>query len=710
MLTIRGALVASVCCGVLGIPLIVSAQSATTTVGIGISPATNMEAFIRDIRSSAGLSSGGQLLYEADANKKTWNQYCGSSRLASERGDFRLAVREASKALFLGQREGSIHAQAYAARDLSIALSWAGDVDSGEHWARQSLDLSRKISINMDVDSEIRSEVYKVLGDVALRRGNATEALIQYEAAMKAIPFFGSGMRKDFARLAIANAQARLKQPDARNTFTELSGSRESLIKLSALRGLAQLQVDTGEFDQAASTSTRLLAAAKDSKDAYQALWALHLAARISAQQGKLDEAALTALQAVTAVETVRSRFRSSEIKTGFFNTIQEIFDQALDLLARTGRMNEAFEVSERSRARATLELLRNAKSIGDARVFTDPLSTIAEIQARLPSDTLLMSYHVLADETLAWVLSKEKLQGFRLPIGRQALHQDVELFREAIQTERMPQITQLAESLYKQLVTPLRLPPELPAIVVAHSSLHFLPFQALRSPTGWWIEERSLSHVLSANGLVTHKERLGNGLERMIAFGNPDLGNKSLDLPGSEKEVMALANLYPSTRVFTRKDASKSKVIEMAAAAGVLHIAAHALVDDIDPMHSYIMLADPLRQGELQARELQSLDLSKTQLVTLSACSSGLGRVAQGDEFWGFKRAVLAAGTPRLLLSLWPVDDIATATLMQTFYRDAAKVPPGQALRNAQLELIRNQATSQPNHWAPFILVGDAL
>lgn len=710
MVKFRDMLFSAIGLGLLCIPWVSNAQDAVAVAGARFSPAANMELFAKDVQSAAGLSAGGQLLYEADTVKKSWNQYCGISRQASERGNFRLAVQEASKALFLGQREGQIHAQAYAARDLAIALSWAGDLDGGEQWAIQALEMSRRITINMNVDTEIRSEAVKVLGDVAMRRGQFTKALGHYEAALGTFPFLGGGARKDLARLNIASAQARLKQPQARTTFTDLSEAGDPLVRMSALRGLALVQMDTGEVGPAAATAARLQAVATESKEPYQALWALHLAARISAQQGLLEDASAAALRAVSAAESVRAVFRSSEIKAGFFNTIQEVFDQAMDILARTGRMKEAFEVSERSRARATLELLRNARSGEGSGIRADQISPVAELQKRLPSDTLLVSYHVLPGETLAWVVGHDNLQGLRLPIGRQALHQSVERFRKAIDSEQLTQIRPIAESLYKQLVAPLQLPPDKAVILVAHSSLHFLPFQALRGPAGWWIEERPLSYVLSANALSSGNPRLLSGLDQMIAFGNPDVGSRALDLPGSEDEVKALAILYPSTRVFTRKDASKSKVMEVAATAGVLHIAAHAFVDEIDPMHSYIKLADPLRKGELRAQEMQSMVLRQAQLVTLSACSSGMGRVAQGDEFWGFKRAVLATGTPRLIVSLWPVDDFATSTLMQAFYKAAAGMPSGQALRQAQLELIRNPATSQPHRWAPFVLVGDSM
>ena len=131
--------------------------------------------------------------------------------------------------------------------------------------------------------------------------------------------------------------------------------------------------------------------------------------------------------------------------------------------------------------------------------------------------------------------------------------------------------------------------------------------------------------------------------------------------------------------------------------------------MDEIDPSYSAIKLAkDKLPRGDLEAHEVIKMNLSAARLVTISACESGLGKVADGDEFYGFKRAFLAAGARSLLLSLWPVEDDSTATLMTTFYRNFRDIPMFEALRQAQISLIKVTETSDPIFWAPFILVGD--
>jgi CHAT domain-containing protein len=132
-----------------------------------------------------------------------------------------------------------------------------------------------------------------------------------------------------------------------------------------------------------------------------------------------------------------------------------------------------------------------------------------------------------------------------------------------------------------------------------------------------------------------------------------------------------------------------------------------------------------------------------KANLVVLSACETGLGKLSSGDELVGLTRAFIYAGTPSVVASLWNVEDSSTAALMASFYKNLKTMSKVEALRQAQLQLIRGEArsdllagrgiggvgklgevpeakplsdgaipvsvsTSHPYFWAPFILVGD--
>jgi CHAT domain-containing protein len=139
-----------------------------------------------------------------------------------------------------------------------------------------------------------------------------------------------------------------------------------------------------------------------------------------------------------------------------------------------------------------------------------------------------------------------------------------------------------------------------------------------------------------------------------------------------------------------------------------VIHIAAHARVDELDPLYSVVRLApSPDGGGDLEAHEVYGMRLAATRMVVLSACDSGGGRISAGDEFWGFQRTFLGAGARTLLLTQWSVYDQSTLQLMQRFYAHLQTNSPAEALRKAQVELIQTGQFSEPVHWASFMLVG---
>jgi len=134
---------------------------------------------------------------------------------------------------------------------------------------------------------------------------------------------------------------------------------------------------------------------------------------------------------------------------------------------------------------------------------------------------------------------------------------------------------------------------------------------------------------------------------------------------------------------------------------ADLVHLACHAQFRPDNPLFSSLQLGD----GWLTVRDTYKLTLN-CGLVTLSACDTGVNAVAPGDELIGLARGFLSAGSPSVLLSLWTVDDEATAQLMMKFYEDLSNTEsPSKSLRRAQIKLLEEK--SHPFFWSPFFLVG---
>ncbi|HEY3475094.1 MAG TPA: CHAT domain-containing protein, partial [Anaerolineales bacterium] len=135
---------------------------------------------------------------------------------------------------------------------------------------------------------------------------------------------------------------------------------------------------------------------------------------------------------------------------------------------------------------------------------------------------------------------------------------------------------------------------------------------------------------------------------------------------------------------------------------ANVLHMACHGRFRHDNPLFSSLQLSDTW----LTVRDTYRLDLRRCELVTLSACETGVNAVAPGDEWIGLARGFFSAGAPSLLVSQWIVDDESTAELMILFYsRLQEGTSPASALRYAQCQLLKTKP--HPFFWAPFVLMG---
>ena len=112
---------------------------------------------------------------------------------------------------------------------------------------------------------------------------------------------------------------------------------------------------------------------------------------------------------------------------------------------------------------------------------------------------------------------------------------------------------------------------------------------------------------------------------------------------------------------------------------------------------------------GVLTALEAAGLDLWGTKLVVLSACDTGVGEVRNGDGVYGLRRALVLAGSESQMMSLWPVSDRSTRDLMIAYYTNLAQsVGRAEALRQAQLGLLRDARRRHPYYWAGFIQSGE--
>jgi CHAT domain-containing protein len=387
-----------------------------------------------------------------------------------------------------------------------------------------------------------------------------------------------------------------------------------------------------------------------------------------------------------------------------------------------------------------------------------EPL-TLKEVQERLDPGVTLVEYFVAAEAVILWIVERDKINWVRVALNRKELQAKVQALREAITelTER-EKLDLLSRELFKLLIQPALAHVRGKAIlIIPHDVLHYLPFQALLSPQGkYLLEEYSINYLSSASLMqFTQEKRKAKGAltsvlaqgGKVLTFGNPDLGDPQMALKFAEIEAKEIKSLYPQSAIYLQKEATEERAKSLSPQNDIIHFASHAELNEDDPLASAIRLAKSDKEdGRLEVREIFGMDL-KASLVVLSACETGLGKLSSGDELVGLTRAFIYAGTPSVVASLWNVEDSSTAQIMASFYKNLKTMTKVEALRQAQLNLIRGNinsdllarrgiggvgrlgevptakspsldsisvsapvsiSTSHPFFWAPFILVGE--
>jgi CHAT domain-containing protein len=183
--------------------------------------------------------------------------------------------------------------------------------------------------------------------------------------------------------------------------------------------------------------------------------------------------------------------------------------------------------------------------------------------------------------------------------------------------------------------------------------------------------------------------------------------------LPGSVAEVAAVARFYQNrARVLVGAAATERAFRALAPERGIVHLATYGVLNKHNPLFSFVELgAGGGEDGRLEVHEVYGLTLN-ARLLVLSACQTGvaagaLADVPPGDDWVGLVQAFLFAGVSNVLATLWPVQDLATARLMEGFYRQmAAGRPEPEALALAQRAAARDARTAHPFFWAGFALV----
>jgi CHAT domain-containing protein len=364
----------------------------------------------------------------------------------------------------------------------------------------------------------------------------------------------------------------------------------------------------------------------------------------------------------------------------------------------------------------------------------------LRELQSILKPEEIVLEYVLGQDRSFALEIGRRHVKSYVLP-PRRLIEDAVEHY--VATAKDLGDVGQQARQLYQMLLAPISGAQSARRIVIVpDGALHGLPFDALVDPSGALLVSRAvISYAPSASvnyllSRAVHGQHCRRGKELLaiggVSYGGdqatdklrmalrsgsvfePDAPQTLAALPGSSKEIAEITPLAVDGADALTGDRATEAAVKAANLAQyrAIHFAVHASIDEQFPDRSALRLAKnsgPGQDGLLQAREVLSLPLN-AQLVTLSACDAGSGRVEGLAGMNSLVQAFLMAGARTVVASTWAAEDNSTAELMRNFYQHLKNgADKAEALTLAKRDLLAKYGSNtQPFLWAGFRLVGD--
>ncbi len=357
---------------------------------------------------------------------------------------------------------------------------------------------------------------------------------------------------------------------------------------------------------------------------------------------------------------------------------------------------------------------------------YNSQIVSLSKLRETLDENTSMVLYFIAekAKRIYVFEVSKKKLAIWDLP-REEYLDKNITALRNGIKFRSAKVFTQSSYYIYQQLGLANLSKKEKNVVIIPDGRLGTIPFEALLTEKTnaavsykympYLCKNKNISYAFSATLFVQNQQKkMPTEKGEIILCAPVDFSiHKQATLNGSESEVLRLkeffiAQGYP-VKCYLRKDAEKT-IFQNLQNPKILHLATHGEVNEESPEFSQILLAGKqLEDAHLYSSEIYNLRLP-VELVSLSACETGLGKVYRGEGIIGLTRALFYAGACNIAVSLWTVSDNSTVELMYKFYEEKIKsnlTNYSEALTTAKIALQMSEEYAAPYYWAAFILVG---
>jgi CHAT domain-containing protein len=520
---------------------------------------------------------------------------------------------------------------------------------------------------------------------------------------------------------------------DALMVFTDLRTRAEKAksqrMAMQALLYQGQALFRMGRFVDAKTRFEKALAEAVNLETTEEQWKALYALGRIAEKNNQSSLAEAEYRDAISRIESIRSKIQLSRLKSGFLADKRDVYDALISLLVLRNDPATAFEYMERSRARVFQDRFSGDKPASAA-------INLRSVQGLLAPTTALVEFWVSADMIAAVWITRDSA-GL---VQRQLTLNETE--------ELTHLVAQLPDSLgenWKADVARLNgflpqhvIPPGdnsyTHLLIVPDGFLSLVPYELIPSDGGTlMLESHDITYLPSAVLLLRSPSPQADRVrlpweQQLVAFGDPMIGSTGGDsivaldpkalarLPGSADEIRQVAAMsYGRATTFLGASDRKQAFLDASRLGPVLlHVSTHAVADLDNPERSRLLFSPDQTDRPndfLFLKELYDVNLRGVNLAVLSACETEQGKLVPGEGIQSFSRALLAGGARSAVTTLWRVPDQPTTEFVNQFYFFLLKdhKPKAEALRLAKLKFLHSgTALNHPRYWAAFVLNGE--
>ncbi|OYQ68036.1 hypothetical protein B9G53_00470 [Pseudanabaena sp. SR411] len=639
--------------------------------------------------------------------------------------------------------------------NLGLAYERLGQFDKAIALYQQELAIAREIK---DIARE--GAVLSNLGNAYDNSQQYDKAIVLHQQALTIMQKIKDNASKGRVLVNLGNTYRNLGQNEQAIEIYQQALAIAKEIKNrdsegTALRNLGVAYANRGQHQQALEAYQQAVIIAREIGDRDGEGTVLSNLGKLLAIKKQPELAIFFYKQSINVRESIRKDIRglSQDEQRSYLSTVANSYRDLADLLLQQGRIMEALQVLDLLKIQELEDYLKNIKGsdrtlqevrlLEPERAIRDqqlairfeqisnlnlqlanqiqqlPPSEINQIPTylkQIPQGTVLLYPLILSDRLEIILFSPQSLPiNHTVKISKERLETLIIDYRSELLDASSEDYRESAIKFYNLLIKPIEtelVQANAKTILYATDGiLRYVPLSAIYDGKKWLIEKYQISNLVayslsdfSPKPQATPKILAG-------AFGGKAEEKKfgQNGLPATIKEIEAIANSFQNSVILTEKNFSRQAIESKFKNHNILHLATHAEFNTGTPDNSFIIFGNG---DKIYLSEITDWQIPNINLIVLSACQTGVGKLGDGVEILGFGYQVQKAGAKQAIASLWKVDDVGTQVLMSAFYHELQKgdVTIMEALRRAQVSLIKSPNFNHPNYWSAFFAIGNGL